>query len=173
MTPDEEVEFSQFVIDHRGRVRRIAYLLTGDWDRADDLTQIAFVKLHGAWHRIADSSARSAYLRTCLVRANIDESRRPWRRERAMDDMPESTDRFDLAQGAVDREEMRAALLQVPIGQRTTLVLRFYETLSVRDVAELMKCSEGTVKSQTVKGLAALRRALATASDDDRTGGAS
>ncbi|WP_353649210.1 SigE family RNA polymerase sigma factor [Nakamurella sp. A5-74] len=173
MTPEEEVEFSQFVLARRGRIRRTAYLLSGDWDRADDLTQIAFVKVHGAWEKIADPSARSAYLRTCLIRANIDESRRPWRREKPTEELPDSVDRFDLAEAAVNREEMRDALRQVPTGQRTTLVLRFYEGLSVREVAQLMTCSEGTVKSQTVKGLSALRRALAAVSNHDEIGGAS
>lgn len=87
--------------------------------------------------------------------------------------MPDSVDQFDLAEAAVNREEMRDALRQVPTGQRTTLVLRFYEGLSVREVAQLMTCSEGTVKSQTVKGLSALRRALAAVANHDQIGGAS
>ena len=85
MSPEEEAEFSAYVTARRDRVRRTAYLLCGDWHRADDLTQIAFVKLYGAWQQIRDRAALDAFVRKCLVRATVDESRRPWRRERAVE----------------------------------------------------------------------------------------
>jgi len=158
--PEEDAEFSRYVTARRDHVRRTAYLLCGDWHRADDLTQIAFVKLYGAWSRIRDHRALDAYVRSCLVRATVDESRRPWRRERATEVLPETIDTFDLAGVLADRELVQAALEKVPAGQRATLVLRFFEGLDVAEAATALGCSVGNVKSQTARGLAALKKAL-------------
>lgn len=169
---DRDTAFSVYLAAHRDRVRRTAYLLCRDWHRADDLTQIAFVKLYGAWDRIADPRAVDAYLRACLVRASIDESRRPWRREATTDEVPDGAGHDaapagfgggggdDVATGVVDREVVAAALDRVPQGQRVILVLRYYEGLDVAQTAAALGCSEGNVKSQTARGLRALRAAL-------------
>lgn len=160
MGPEEDAEFAAYVTARRAHVRRTAYLLCGDWHRADDLTQIAFVKLHGAWLRIRDRGALDSYVRSCLVRATIDESRRPWRRERAVEVVPDNPAPSDTASTVADRELVRAALEQVPIGQRTVLVMRFFEGLDVAAAAAALGCSEGNVKSQTARGLTALKAAL-------------
>lgn len=160
MGPEEDAEFSQYVTARRDHVRRTAYLLCGDWHRADDLTQISFVKLYGAWGRIRDRGALDAYVRSCLVRATVDESRRPWRREKAVEILPETTDSFDIASVVADRELVQRALEHVPPGQRATLVLRYFEGLDVAQAAAALGCSVGNVKSQTARGLAALKGAL-------------
>lgn len=165
MSPEEEAEFAAYVTARRDRVRRTAYLLCGDWHRSDDLTQTAFVNLYGAWDQVRDRAALDAFVRRCLVRATIDESRRPWRRERAVAELPQAPgDRgltADLASGVVDRQLMRQALDGVPPGQRAVLVLRYYEGMDVAATAAALECSEGNVKSQTARGLAALKAVLA------------
>jgi RNA polymerase sigma-70 factor (sigma-E family) len=165
VSPEEEAQFSVYVTARRDRVRRTAYLLCGDWHRADDLTQIAFVKLYGAWSQIRDYAALDAFVRRCLMRAAVDESRRPWRREHAVEELPDTPDRLgsggdDIASVVVDRQLMRQALEGVPAGQRAVLVLRYYEGLDVSATAAALECSEGNVKSQTARGLTALRAAL-------------
>ncbi|MEV0715095.1 SigE family RNA polymerase sigma factor [Asanoa sp. NPDC050611] len=155
--PDEE-EFREFVTNARDTLRGLAYLTCGSWAMADDAVSAALSKLYVRWNRIA---APYAYARRMVVLAAIDETRRPWRREQAashlLPDHPEP-DRF----GAVDEAlHVRAALAQVPAGQRAVLVLRYYEQLSVEETAEVLGRSQGTVKSQTARGLAALRAALA------------
>lgn len=159
MQPEEEGRFADYVARRRDTVRRTAYLLCGDWHRADDLTQIAFVKLYGAWERVRDEGALDAYVRSILVRATVDESRRPWRRERTVEVLPEQPSTRDIAQMVADRDAVRAALAEVPSGQRAVLVLRYFEGLDVAGVAAALRCSEGNVKSQTARGLAALRSA--------------
>jgi DNA-directed RNA polymerase specialized sigma24 family protein len=77
----DEQEFAEYFAARRDAVRRTAYMLCGDWHRADDLAQTAFVALHRRWQKIRDRAATDAYVRKTLVRATIDESRRPWRRE--------------------------------------------------------------------------------------------
>ncbi|MFD0745619.1 sigma factor-like helix-turn-helix DNA-binding protein [Phytohabitans flavus] len=96
-----------------------------------------------------------AYVQRILVRKHLDERRLGWSRVRLLPEPPDTT---APATGDVEiREELRAALEQLPRAQRTVLVLRFACDLSVGDVAAVMRCSPSNVKSHTARGLAALR----------------
>lgn len=165
----EEQEFSAYFLARRDAVRRSAYLLCGDWHRADDLAQSAFVALHRRWRKIKDTRALDAYVRRCVVHAAIDESRRPWRRERFTDELPEprQTPREGFDDDVVTADALRDALRKVPPRQRAVLVLRYFEDADVTATAAALRCSEGTVKSQTARGLATLRAALEN--DDEQT----
>lgn len=175
MDQREEQEFTDYFTARRDAVRRTAYLICGDWHRADDLAQTAFVALHRRWRKIRDRAALDAYVRRTLVRAAIDESRRPWRREHLVDIPPELATGRSAGDAVGDAVSIRSALVdglqQVPPRQRAVLVLRFLEGQSVTDVATTLRCSEGTVKSQTARGLETLRAALGDALDDLRPAG--
>jgi RNA polymerase sigma-70 factor (sigma-E family) len=174
----DEQEFAEYFTARRDAVRRTAFLLCGDWHRADDLAQTAFVALHRHWRKVRDRQALDAYVRRTLVRAAIDESRRPWRRERFVDAVPEAASTASgstalggdaLGDGVATRQALLGGLRRVPPRQRAVLVLRFLEGLDVTGAAEVLGCSEGTVKSQTARGLDALRGALGDALDDLRS----
>jgi RNA polymerase sigma-70 factor (sigma-E family) len=169
----DEQEFRQYFAARRDAVRRSAYLLCGDWHRADDLAQTAFVALHRRWHKIRDRAALDAYVRRSVVRAVIDESRRPWRRERFTGEVPDVADTAsgapDIGEAVATRSALLAALAKVPPRQRAVLVLRYLEGLDVSGAAAALGCTEGTVKSQTSRGLAALRAELGEAIDDLRS----
>jgi RNA polymerase sigma-70 factor (sigma-E family) len=165
----DEQEFAEYFVARRDAVRRSAYLLCGDWHRADDFAQTAFVSLHRRWHKIRDRGALDAYVRRTLVRAVIDESRRPWRRERFTDEVPDTPGAEpEVGDTVATRSALLGALAKVPPRQRAVLVLRFLEGLDVSGVAEALGCTEGTVKSQTARGLATLRAELGDALDDLR-----
>ncbi len=178
---DSEQAFADYFRARRDAVRRSAYLMCGDWHRADDLAQTAFVRLHRKWHSIRDPAAVDAYLRRTLVRAMIDETRRPWRRERAVAETPEPARGYDVwdtgsgAAGHADtvatRHTLVDALRLVPPRQRAVLVLRFLDGLDVAATAAALGCREGTVKSQCSAGLATLRTVLGSTLDDLRPAG--
>ncbi|WP_199440421.1 SigE family RNA polymerase sigma factor [Umezawaea beigongshangensis] len=169
MDQRDEQEFAEYFAARREAVRRTAYLLCGDWHRADDLAQTAFVSLHRRWRKVRDKQALDAYVRRCVVRAVIDESRRPWRRERFVDEMPETpSGDGEVAESVATRATLLDGLRRVPPRQRAVLVLRYLEGLDVAATAVALKCSEGTVKSQAARGLDALRAALGSAIDDLR-----
>ncbi|MFC7547958.1 RNA polymerase sigma factor [Plantactinospora sp. GCM10030261] len=154
-------QFSEYVAARRDIVRRAAYLMCGDWHWADDLTQSAFIRLAASWHRVRDPQALDAYVRTCLVRAYLAETRRVWRRrERSYADPPDTDDGQDSAEAVTRRLAFARALAHLPPRQRVTLICRFYQGLDVAETAATLRCSEGTVKSQTARGLAALKRVL-------------
>jgi RNA polymerase sigma-70 factor (sigma-E family) len=167
-----EREFAEYFRERRDAVRRTAFLLCGDWHRADDHAQAAFVALHRHWRRIRDREALDAWMRRTLVRAVVDESRRPWRRERATAEPPADTAGVPPASDSVaTRHVLVDGLRSVPPRQRAVLVLRFLDGLDVAGTAAVLGCSEGTVKSQTAHGLAALRAVLGDALDDLRAAG--
>ena len=170
-----ERAFEEFFRTRREAVRRSAYLLCGDWHHADDLTQTAFVALHRGWDRIREPAALDAYLRRTLVRALIDETRRPWRRERAVPEPPEPPEPPGATDGTADGVATRHALVdglrRLPPRQRAVLVLRFLEGMDVAATARALGCRQGTVKSQTAHGLGALRSVLGAALDDLRPAG--
>ncbi|MCP2166170.1 SigE family RNA polymerase sigma factor [Goodfellowiella coeruleoviolacea] len=169
MDQRDEQEFAEYFVARRDAVRRTAFLLCGDWHRADDLAQTAFVALHRRWRKIRDKGALDAYVRRTLVRAVIDESRRPWRRERFVEELPEApAGDGEIGDAVATRDALLQGLRRVPKRQRAVLVLRFLEGLDVAGTAEALRCSEGTVKSQTARGLAALRDALGDTLDDLR-----
>ncbi|HEY2202900.1 MAG TPA: SigE family RNA polymerase sigma factor [Pseudonocardia sp.] len=158
-----EEAFAECFRTRRDAVRRKAFLLCGDWHHADDLAQTAFVALHRKWTTLREPSAVDAYLRRTLVRALIDETRRPWRRESAMSQPPEPpvpAGDDGPADGVATRESLHDALRLLPPRQRAVLVLRFLEGLDVAGTARAMGCRQGTVKSQTAHGLATLRTVL-------------
>jgi RNA polymerase sigma-70 factor (sigma-E family) len=162
--PDERRQFSEYFAARRDAVRRTAYLLCGDWHWADDLTQAAFIKLAAGWSTVRDRQALDAFVRTCLIRAYLSETRRLWRRrERPYGQPPDAPDLADDAEAVAQRAEFAQALGQLPARQRATLVCRFYQDLDVAETAAALGCSTGTVKSQTARALAALRQLLGDA----------
>ncbi|GAA1950764.1 SigE family RNA polymerase sigma factor [Catenulispora subtropica] len=164
--PDDE-EFARLVAARSHALRRTAYLMCGDWHQAEDLVQVSFIKLHAAWSRVRRRDDLDAYLRRILLRACIDEKRRAWwRREQpasgALPDSVGEPQAPDPADTLSHRGALVAALRALPAGQRAVLVLRFWEDQSVEETARLLGCSPGTVKSQTARGLTALRAVLAS-----------
>jgi RNA polymerase sigma-70 factor (sigma-E family) len=151
-----EAEFERYFRARRDAMRRTAYLMCGDWHRADDHTQAAFVALHRHWRRVRDKGALDAWMRRTLMRTVVDESRRPWRRERFTDDVV-AVDRVVADPDVTTRHVLVDGLRAVPPRQRAVLVLRYFEDLSEAQTAEALGIAVGTVKSQVRDGLARLR----------------
>jgi RNA polymerase sigma-70 factor (sigma-E family) len=154
-----DVAFAEYFSARADAMRGTAFLLCGDWHRAEDLVQTAFVKLYRVWHRIAGNHTLDAYTRQILVRTFLDESRRGFfHRERVTSEPAEAP--APTNGSPEDRLVLLRALAQVPPRQRTALVLRYWEDLSVEETARAMRCSVGTVKSQAARGLRAMRGLL-------------
>jgi RNA polymerase sigma-70 factor (sigma-E family) len=161
---DDLSTFREYAVGRLERLRRTAYLLCGDWHTADDLASMVLVKLLRQWRRISTVDDLDGYVRRMLLRAWLDERRRPWRREHPTPEPPERAAAGDPGQaGVVDRVTLLAQLATLPPRRRAVLVLRFFEDLSVEQTAEALGCSTGTVKSQTARALDALRLRLAVA----------
>jgi RNA polymerase sigma-70 factor (sigma-E family) len=145
-------------------LRRKAYLLTGDWHRADDLVQDTLVGMYAVWPRVARGENVDGYASRVLVHKHVDEKRRPWRREHLVDAVPETVDdAAALGFDAVDARDdvLVAALAALPAVQRAVLVLRYTDDLALDDIARLLDLPVGTVKSRLSRGSDAVRAELA------------
>lgn len=152
-----ERRFRDYVRERQTALRRTAYLLCGDWYQADDLVQTALTKLFLHWRRASKADNLDAYAHTVLVRVFIDERRRGWWRVRLGGRLP---DRQDSSDDPEIRLALQQALTQLAPRQRAAVVLRFYQDLSVEQVAEVLGCRPGTVKSQTSRALTTLQKVL-------------
>lgn len=159
-------DFESYVAARRPQLRRTAYLLCGDWDKAEDVVQDALTRLYVHWRRASHADNIDAYVRRSLVNAYLSEGRRPWRRERATDVLPEKG-YADPTDSSGDRDDLRRALASLGVSQRAVVVLRYWDDLSVEQTADALGCSTGNVKSQSARGLARLREALAASDSAD------
>jgi RNA polymerase sigma-70 factor (sigma-E family) len=153
---DRDEEFAEFADVHVAGLRRTAFLLCGDWHRAEDLVQVSLLKLFRSWPRV--SGPPLGYVRRILTHTVVDESRRLWRREKPTYPFPDAEALADDRDTAVD---LRRAMATLPPRQRAALVLRYWDDLPISEVARVLGCTEGTVKSQSSKGLATLRQLVA------------
>jgi RNA polymerase sigma-70 factor (sigma-E family) len=156
MTGDD-TSFLDFVSTRRTRLRATAYLMCGDWHRADDVVQEALIRLYVAWPRIAASPALSAYARRTVVNTALNLARKG-----SSGEIPvvEVRDQVAPADPVDARMDIIAALGRLGPRQRACVVLRYFEDQSVAEVAELLGCRPGTVKSQTARALDTLRTIL-------------
>jgi RNA polymerase sigma-70 factor (sigma-E family) len=157
---DRDAEFLEYVSAHRGRMLRTARLLAaGDAHWAEDLVQVALTKLYIHWGKVRREDGAARYADRILVNAFLDERRRMWRhREASTEELRDP----DPAPGPDQAERLSVldALSKLPRRQHAVVVLRYFRDLDVHSTAELMGCSEGTVKSQTSRALATLRELL-------------
>jgi len=153
-----DAAYLDYVHGRTPALRRVAYLLSGDEHQADDLVQETITKLYARWPRISQVQNVDAYVHSMLVRVFLDEKRRGWWKVRLFGAAPEPPP--DAGAALENRPVVRAALGRLPPRQQAVLVLRFLCDLPVADVAEILDCSAGTVKSQTSHGLSTLRKIL-------------
>jgi RNA polymerase sigma-70 factor (sigma-E family) len=148
-------DFDAYVTAAWPRLLRSAWLLTGDWHRAEDLVQTVLARAYGRWPRIRDG-APDAYLRRMMATTYLTWWRRKWRGEIPTDSLPDGPG--PDPHGRVELQEaMRRALLALPRQQRAVLMLRFHADLTEADTARTLAISLGTVKSYTARAMAVLR----------------
>ena len=165
-----EAEFCEYVAARQHVLLRTAYLLTGDQHNAEDLLQTALAKAYLSWEKLHDSSQPEAYIRKIMVNEYASWWRRAWRRnERPAEELPEQAARGREDAAVDERDAMWQLLASLPPRQRATLVLRYYEDLSEAEIAQVMGCSVGTVKSQANRALTQLRQRVATRTGSEAT----
>lgn len=160
---EAEGAYTAYVSARLPALRRIAHLLCKDPHRADDVVQTALTKLYVHWNRARAADDLDRYVHTILVRCFLNEQRLGWARVVRLSGAPHETPGLPPVAGVPDietRTVVHTALSRIPARQRAVLVLRFLCDLPVAEVAAVLGCSEGNVKSQTARGLARLRAQL-------------
>ena len=152
-------EFRDFVTARSGALFRVAYLLLGDHQLAQDLVQESLAKTYQAWPRLHEVANAEAYTRRVIATTAISWRRRRSFHERPVEHLPENTAEDSAAAVAV-HDALWSLLLSLPPRQRAAIVLRHYLDLSEVQTAEAMGCSVGAVKSSVSTGLGTLRRRI-------------
>ena len=159
MTTAHGDEFAAYAAASIPSLRRLALLLCRNWHDADDLVQAALSKLCQHWSRAAAADSTDAYVRAILVREFVRGRQTGWAKRVRITDRPP-----EIQAPAADLDallDLQAAMTVLAPRQRAVLVLRYYCDLDVTQTAQMLDCAPGTIKSQTAKALATLRRALA------------
>jgi RNA polymerase sigma-70 factor (sigma-E family) len=162
MREDKDAEYTTYVTARLATLHRAAFLLSGgDRVRADEIVQVTITKLYQHWRKASRADDLDAYVHRMLVHANIDERRGSWARVWLLPKQDDAVRGAGEDYGKVDdRALVVAALRTLPPRQRAVVVLRFLLDRPIEQVAQIMRCSEGTVKSHASRGLAALRAVL-------------
>ena len=160
-------EFTSFVLTSQPGLRRTAYLMCGDWQLASDHVQDALIRVYRHWPRLRGEAEARSYARKAVVSVVIDAKRRRASTEVPVESVVDESGGRDETDRSVDRDLLTRCLAQVPARQRACLVLRYYDDLPVSEVAAVLGCSEGTVKSQTARGLATLQATFARETNDE------
>lgn len=158
-------EFGRFVAARGRALCRTAYLLTGDWQVGEDLVQETLAKTYLRRSRLRSQAALEPYARKVLVSVFLSWRRRQWHRELPYANVPDRAADDEL-DGLLDRRGLWSALAGLPAQQRAVLVLRYFEDLTEADIAAVLGCSPGTVKSHASRGLERLRRTAVPAEEE-------
>jgi RNA polymerase sigma-70 factor (sigma-E family) len=156
MPVGDEASFDAFVQSAGRRLLRAAWLLTGDWQAAEDLVQVALEKTWPRWSTLSDAGHRMAYTRRVMMTSYLRSARRRWTGEIAAETLPEIGIEGGI-EDALISTCVRAATKRLPPKQRACVVLRYFLDLSEADTASALGSSVGAVKSNTARALDALR----------------
>ena len=166
MNGKEREQFREFMVSRWPELVRLGYALTGDRWLAEDLAQTALASACTSWWRVRRADDPDAYVRRILINA----SNRRFRRRRPAEEargLPEAPPAHPAAL-ADQRSDLMAALRGLPPRQRAIIVLRYWADLNDAQVAALLGCSEGTVRSQAWRALAKLRVSAALVDGESR-----
>jgi RNA polymerase sigma-70 factor (sigma-E family) len=150
-----EAEFAEFMRGRWSALVRLGYGLTGDQHLAEDLARAALAKAYASWPRVLRSGDPDVYVRRIILNASLGKVRRRRARERRPDVREPGTAPGTPA--ADDRPALLTALMRLPAGQRSVVVLRYWMDMTEAQAAAVLGCSAGSVRSQASRALANLR----------------
>lgn len=159
------VTYEEFADSRLGALLRYAVMLTGDPHTAQDLVQDTMVRVQLNWRRVAASDVPDGYVRKILTNQFIDLRRGSWLKRVLLrpDPDPARAVPSDHADETAERERVWTMLARLPRQQRAALVLRYYEDLPDAEIAEVLGCAVGTVRSSISRALGTLRTELVEA----------
>jgi RNA polymerase sigma-70 factor (sigma-E family) len=157
MSGAREREFSEYVRRVRPSLHRSLFLLCGDWYMADDLVQQTLVIMYTHWDAIRDYSARTSYARTIMVRLLAREQRSSRAKREQVESMLPDRAEPDQTEGLDERLRVRRALATLSHQQREVVLLRFWLGFQTDEIAHVLLCPVGTVRSQLSRAFARLR----------------
>lgn len=154
------MRFEEFSREHLPGLVRFAAVLTGDRDLAQDVVQDALVQAHRSWAKVVAADRPDLYMRKIIVNGYLSWRRRWYQRSvRSTADLADIREPAapDPASRIADADQLAAQLALLSRAQRASIVLRFYEDRDDAEIAAVLGCTPGTVRSHISRGLSALR----------------
>ena len=165
----KEADFDEFMTAQWGPLFRTAYLLTGDYQLAEDVLQTAFAKAFMSWSKISRMGQPVAYTRKIVTNQAMS-----WWRRSSSSEVPTLDIPGDQHAGHEDRVTQAsvvwAVLATLPTKQRAVMVLRYYEDLTEAEIADTLNISTGSVKSHASAARATLAQRLGSLEHDPTDG---
>jgi len=158
--PDAEAALTDLYRVHALRLIRLAYVMLGDRQAAEDVVQDAFAGLYRRWGRLTDHAKAVQYLRSCVLNGCRTAIRRTRPVLELVDHDPAEVSAETAALAGEQQRVLMRAIRRLPVRQREALLLRFYLDEPDAEIARLMGIRESTVRSTTHRALAALGRLL-------------
>lgn len=153
--------FEQFFRDEYRRLLPVLRAVTGDRDLAEDLAQEALAKAQRDWEQVVTFDRPSAWLRRVAMNAMVNTWRRRRREAAAMERVGTAAGPVDVSlELAGDDDELWVHVRGLPDQQRWAVALHYVEDLPIAEVAEVLGCSEGTVKTHLSRARGTLGRQL-------------
>jgi RNA polymerase sigma-70 factor (sigma-E family) len=151
-----EAEFAEFMRGRWSALVRLGYGLTGDERLAEDLARAALARVYASWPRVLRADDPDVYLRRIVLNASLGKvsGRRVRKRRTGSEPEPETA---PAARVDDDRPALVTALMRLPAGQRSVVLLRYWMDMTEAQVAAVLGCSVGNVRSQASRALASLR----------------
>ncbi len=162
---DEPDGFREYVGARQRALLRSAWLLSGDWAAAEDIVQVALMKVWPRWSRVIASGDPDGYVRRAVINTFLSARKRRWTGEYATEAIPEHEAPGDAYASVDHRDQLTRALRKLAPRQRAVLVLRYVEDLTDVQIGEVMGCSVTTVRSQASRGLASIRAEWASSGE--------
>jgi RNA polymerase sigma-70 factor (sigma-E family) len=153
------VTFEEYVAARLPALLRYAVMLTGDAHVAEDVVQDTMVRAYFTWRRVQRADHPDRYVKRMVTNAYLMWRRGPWVRRAVPYAEPPDVPVGDTSESSALRQEMWDQLTRLPPRQRAAVVLRYYEDLPDAEIAEVLGCAVGTVRSQISRALESLRRA--------------
>jgi RNA polymerase sigma-70 factor (sigma-E family) len=155
------VTFEEYVRGRGPALVRLAVLLVGHRQLAEDLVQEVLARAYVRWERVVRADHPDLYLRRMLVNAHVS-----WWRRRSSHETVGLPEREEAGPSLVDtevaeRDALWRLIRTLPRRQRAVVVLRYYEDLDDFAIAEVLDCSPVTVRTHVMRALATLRQRLA------------
>ncbi len=158
--------FEEFARARLPAVLAFATVLAGQRATAEDLAQEVLIRVHARWDQIGQLDRPEMYVRKMVLNEFLSWRRRSWRLIPAGGSEILAASTPDHAAGYAEHEAMLAEIARLPPRQRAVLVLRYYEDRSDAEIADLLGCTQGTVRAYASRALAALRVELRPAPPD-------
>jgi RNA polymerase sigma-70 factor (sigma-E family) len=163
----ETPDFDDWVTQRGAALLRFAYLVTRDHNRAEEAVQDALIAAYSRWTKICRAQDPEAYVRRCIVNADISRWRRFFRRETPAEEVDTASTSPDHAAAQAEHDAVWALCATLPAKQRAAVVLRYYEDLPDAEIAVILDCSPATVRSQIHRALASLRTTITTGTTEE------